>query len=354
MLHKAANNAKTKLLAGFHQKGSNKIYNMPNFKHMASHKKLGKSRTKNHARRLDLQTAIEYLTVYGWALLIIAVIFIAFFQLNIFSNNSLRAAPGSCKVIRLNGPYTTGDINTEGFCQNLPPQTVADFSMVSSLKKGKGNSSYPSFVEISSPFNSQIQGQVLGFTITSWVYWYGGNSANCQGIFSNVPGPSSGIGLYAYGGNNGACGPLWINGSFVKWPDSNQSIPSNRWVFVSATYNESNGTAAVYINNTLFSHATITKKSFLTTNSATIGADIWPSGSVYSFNGLVTNVQLYDAPLPSAEMTNLYREGIGGDPIDLLYLVGWWPLNGDSIDYSGNGNNGVAYNLTGTASYTIP
>ena len=36
----------------------------------------------------------------------------------------------------------------------------------------------------------------------------------------------------------------------------------------------------------------------------------------------------------------LYLEGIGGAPIDLQYLVGWWPLNGNANDYSGNGNNG--------------
>ncbi|MEM0201797.1 MAG: hypothetical protein QXR73_01295 [Candidatus Micrarchaeaceae archaeon] len=35
----------------------------------------------------------------------------------------------------------------------------------------------------------------------------------------------------------------------------------------------------------------------------------------------------------------------GGAPIDLQNLVGWWPLNGNANDYSGNGNNGVPSNV---------
>ena len=37
---------------------------------------------------------------------------------------------------------------------------------------------------------------------------------------------------------------------------------------------------------------------------------------------------------------------IGGAPIDLQHLVGWWPLNGNANDYSGNGNNGQINGVT--------
>jgi hypothetical protein len=33
-------------------------------------------------------------------------------------------------------------------------------------------------------------------------------------------------------------------------------------------------------------------------------------------------------------------------------LVAWWPLNGNANDYSGNGNNGQATNVTYTGSWT--
>ncbi|MEM3460139.1 MAG: LamG-like jellyroll fold domain-containing protein, partial [Candidatus Micrarchaeaceae archaeon] len=65
-----------------------------------------------------------------------------------------------------------------------------------------------------------------------------------------------------------------------------------------------------------------------------------------ALNGTMANVQLYNTSLSQAEITALYQEGIGGAPIDLQNLVGWWPLNGNANDYSGNGNNGVPSNVT--------
>ena len=41
----------------------------------------------------------------------------------------------------------------------------------------------------------------------------------------------------------------------------------------------------------------------------------------------------------------LYGEGIFGSPIQASSLIGWWPLDDNSNDYSGNGQNGQ-YNNT--------
>ena len=57
-------------------------------------------------------------------------------------------------------------------------------------------------------------------------------------------------------------------------------------------------------------------------------------------------------------MQALYLKGIGAAPIDPSHIVGWWPLNGDVNDYSGNNNNGAATSVTFTSSwlngYTAP
>ena len=58
------------------------------------------------------------------------------------------------------------------------------------------------------------------------------------------------------------------------------------------------------------------------------------------FNGTMSNVQLYNGSLSANDILSLYQEGIGGAPINLENLVGWWPLNGNANDYSGNNNNG--------------
>ena len=72
----------------------------------------------------------------------------------------------------------------------------------------------------------------------------------------------------------------------------------------------------------------------------------------------MANVQLYNTSLSSSELLLLYTEGIGGAPIRPQNLTGWWPLNGNANDYSGNGNNGQLNGVTFSSSwengYTAP
>ena len=74
--------------------------------------------------------------------------------------------------------------------------------------------------------------------------------------------------------------------------------------------------------------------------------------------GYIADVQVYNTSLDANQVQALYMEGIGGVPVNLQYIVGWWPLNGDFNDYSGNGNNGVPTSITFASSwinsYTSP
>ena len=74
----------------------------------------------------------------------------------------------------------------------------------------------------------------------------------------------------------------------------------------------------------------------------TIGVD---NGFVAGMNGSIANVQIYNTPLSSSQISQLYSEGIGGAPIPNAGLASWWPLDGNANDYSGNNNNGVATNV---------
>ncbi|MDE1768490.1 MAG: hypothetical protein KGH62_03915, partial [Candidatus Micrarchaeota archaeon] len=56
----------------------------------------------------------------------------------------------------------------------------------------------------------------------------------------------------------------------------------------------------------------------------------------------IANLQFYNTALSANSIQALYQEGLGGEPIDLADLIGWWPLNGDTLDYSGYGNNGYS------------
>jgi hypothetical protein len=66
---------------------------------------------------------------------------------------------------------------------------------------------------------------------------------------------------------------------------------------------------------------------------------------------MIADLQIYNTSLDYASVNALYREGIGGAPIDLQNLVGWWPLNGNANDYSGNGNNGAPANVVYASSW---
>ena len=82
-----------------------------------------------------------------------------------------------------------------------------------------------------------------------------------------------------------------------------------------------------------------------------------PGGDT-NWNGFISNIQIYNTSLSANEVSALYLEGIGGAPIDPTHIVGWWPLNGNAQDYSGNNNGGVPTNVVYTSSwasgYTAP
>ena len=77
---------------------------------------------------------MEYLMTYGWAILIIAVVLGALYYLGVFNSSNLapRAQPGSCKVVRPNGPGTTTYINLAGVCTGQLPLFVGSFDGQSS------------------------------------------------------------------------------------------------------------------------------------------------------------------------------------------------------------------------------
>ena len=60
---------------------------------------------------------------------------------------------------------------------------------------------------------------------------------------------------------------------------------------------------------------------------------------------MISNVQVYNTSLSANDIATLYANGIGADPINIRNLVGWWPLNGNANDYSGNGYTGISSNV---------
>ena len=299
----------------------------------------------SHSARSRSQSAMEYLMTYGWAILIIAVVLGALFELGVFNSTNFapKAPPGSCHVFRPDGPGTTQFINLEGLCNGELPQYVATFGI-----------SPGGYVEI----NYTPLFYSSNFTIAVW-------SSPNPNLVSNPDGTcyhdlvSEGTALQA---NdiiiNGACNVNavdgWVNRGGTSVRTDRYTYSPHDWYFFVLTYNGvnldlySNGTLVEQGGNTIFGPEGY---------PLFVGSD-GPSGG-RNFNGSLSNVQIYNTSLSVDQISALYGEGIGGAPMDLRNLVGWWPLNGNADDYSGNNYNGnvignVTFTNKWTAGYTQP
>ncbi|MDE1833537.1 MAG: LamG domain-containing protein [Candidatus Micrarchaeota archaeon] len=289
-------------------------------------------------RETRAQSAMEYLMTYGWAILIIAVVLAVLFTLGIFNANTYggRAHSGSCTVQRPYGPGTTQLISMAGVCNGQIPQFVA-------LMNGNGDG-VGSYVDV--PYQSNLA--TATFTVTMWVMLKGPVNSYPD-VISNGGNGEYTMSLCTTGGASGSRMNFWINnlGNGNNCAQGG-AIYYNRWYFEALTYN--GFTANQYQNNTL-----VYTQSFATTPSTSSDLIIggYPGATPPGrWNGSIADVQVYSTALTSNEVNSIYLEGIGGAPISLQNLAGWWPLNGDGNDYSGNGYNGALSNVIWTSQWT--
>ena len=274
---------------------------------------------------------MEYLMTYGWAILIIAVVLGALFELGVFNANNFapKAPPGACQVFRPNGPGTTSFINLEGICTGELPQYVAQF-----------NPSSSPYITINVP-NLPLGASQR--TVTVWFYVKG------------LP-PSSQVAEFLYGYGVESCDEAFQ--PYIRWDGyvvinawgTDQVVAQSNtgsWCFLAYQYNGlaqigSLGCGGAPLTTVAGSVTYNTQPSPLIIGAAASSANTIDARYM---NGYVANLQFYNTSLSANEIQALYLEGIGGAPIDLQNLVGWWPLNGNANDYSGNGNNGVPTNV---------
>ena len=180
---------------------------------------------------------------------------------------------------------------------------------------------------------------VSSVSLLEWVYI---PSLSDHGGFvklGSVGGDGYGIGVGGSDWDN-AGNTLWGLFESVRWFSCNTAIGVG-WHFVGLVIS-SNGVPSCYLDGRLT--ATVSGSNALPPSPALyIGSD---SGyATRFFNGSVSDVQVYNTPLSSVQIQQLYQEGIGGAPISNAVLVGWWPLNGNANDYSGNNYNGTPTNM---------
>lgn len=275
------------------------------------------------SRLLKSQAAMEYLITYGWAILILVLVVAALFTLGVFStNNQPTVPPGSCQVQRPYGPGTTQQLSLIGNCNNGLPKFVATWSSTGGTINGN--------IISGMTWNS-------GFTIAVWVN-YGSIPTGWPddgGIYSQ----HSSYAYFDINSNNGNLVPYveyWPDGCCSGnggGPSVTSAVSQNRWYFFTGTWNPNlaSNNERIYVNGALNNSATITQTVNAPNNPEFVMGD---SGA-----GYIANLQIYNTALSANAIHSLYVDGIGSAPIDLNHIVGWWPLNGNGNDYSGNGDN---------------
>ncbi len=317
-----------------------------------------------------MQSAIEYLQTYAWAFIILAIVVAVLAYFGIFGmNTKLRLPPGSCFVNRPYGPNTTQFLSLSGNCNGDLPEYVIHFN-------GRGSAwnmyacgvSLSTCIVVPSPFAGQL---VCNATVSLWSYdlgiggngggwspgeygasygqWYDGGGA-AQPAEATLGGTFA---LY-----NGVVVPgdidIEYNDTLVRFEARNyqnrnqafvQGNFKGRWINTVVTLD--NGIAVGYINGVQ-----------VTQNSPDIGCINLNGGVVGTwdapFNGFVTNIQVYNTALDANTIASMYKYGAGGVPLDLLNLVAWWQLNGNSNDSSGNQGSGTVNDLSYNNNYPAP
>jgi hypothetical protein len=179
-------------------------------------------------------------------------------------------------------------------------------------------------------------------TMCAWVYPASTASSTTQAIIAK-----RGVASYPYAinfvGSTNTINVFTSGSSGIA--SFTYGFQKNKWTFLCGVI--SSAPTALYINGANLANSGggggVTANAV---ESLTLGSDYGPTEF---FNGSLANVQLYNAALSANQVMQLYSEGISGAPLASANTIGWWPLNGNSQDYSGNGNNG---NFIGPLTYT--
>jgi len=272
------------------------------------------------AKEIKSQAAMEYLMTYGWAILIIALALGVLYSLGIMNPKNFlpRAPPGSCFVFRPNGPGTTDFVSLQGTCGYLP-MYVASFNGINS------------YITIPHSLSLSLSEQTIVFWFTPPI----GSGYNWQFPYiSKNDGTTRNY--YIYGARPGEPIVYEIrdpSNTYHALYGGKANYLRGKWYQFVGTYKPTTGEWKIYIDGQIDGQKTEGFTPGTNTASIVIGGGY--------FNGSIANVQIYNTALTPQEIQYLYQQGLGGGPIRLQNLVGWWPLNGDAKDYSGNNNHGT-------------
>ena len=130
-----------------------------------------------------------------------------------------------------------------------------------------------------------------------------------------------------FGSDDSGCG-------YMHTSPVNSLVLPNTWHNVVAVLNNSNG--LIYLDGVMLASNSLKLCGVKNANMLVGRGDT----GTKSFNGMITNLQLYGITLSPSQISSLYYDGLEGVPVS-NNILGFWPLNGNLNDYSGYGRNGL-------------
>ncbi len=349
------------------------------------------------------QSALEYMMTYGWAILVIVIVAGVLYSLGIFSPSSSLAATitgfsslsvtGGCiqggalylvvtpgvgypiNITKINVTSSTNVQTSTNMSVLISPGQSQTIFVPNSCTSSQ-NSQYSDSVSIiysepgeifPGPYTStgKISGssgvyspQIAPFfngtvhstiyinstspeltgpmTVVAWVKWLGGAGGGSSGVITYGDFCGKGFAILLNSLGQDACDSDNYGSSIVPQVGS--------WYFLAFQINgmSAGSTETWYLNSTSVSRSLINSYSLPQPTYVFIGDDsVGTPDEYFDFNGYIVDVQLYGTVLSSSEINTLYKEGLGAGPLSGQNLVAWWPLDGNTNDYSGNSNNAV-------------
>ena len=350
------------------------------------------------------QSALEYMMTYGWAILIIVIVAGTLYSLGVFSPSSSVSATvtgfldfgvnGQCiqggalqmqiangigytvNVTRINTSGSNGQSASINTSVLIPP-SQSGLVFVPGACPASTGSSYSDSVTFTykepgqtlfGPYysNGKISGKSAAYrpTVASF---NGFQSTTISGISdSKFPSGSNPLtiivwikttqdttypfvfnyGLYGTAYNNAMIGIYNGQACFDFWGEhlcATGVVDGGAWDLIAFSYPGGSNSATTYVNETG------TLNAISTVPNVQVGPGTITNigyGTNNFYNGQISDVQLYNTALSSSQIDQLYSEGLGGAPLSNAGLVGWWPLDGNANDFSGNGDNGAATNVS--------
>ena len=248
-------------------------------------------------------------------------------QNRVLNNNVIIWAPITPNeggtLYDLSGHYNNGIFNNYSFSNNLSNATnieVGTFNGINSYINGNLSAIYSKSVTLSAWIN---ESGVIGNE------WQNILQINGTPLTSEV----MDIGVDAKTGN-----------AVMRWTNNANTIlnqinatPIKRFkeYFITGVWNGFNNTLSLYVNGVYEGQVNGNGTVDTILNKIDIGGGY---SGMFPFNGSISNVQAYNGTLNNYQIDTLYNRGPYGNPLSGLGLLGWWPLDGNSNDYSGNIN----------------